>query len=149
MKFGTVVLQPILNRNMKKKLNFILMTSLTSCLKIIDKTAYWRRLKKGHHEILIFFDFFLYNSIIYYKKNLHTKFHTIWSTPPPPRVSRVKILGYFPKDGFTLSWKMKNFPPNHNTSLNISLVNEEIAARAIHRTPKMIVMHFKRAIFFL
>ena len=51
MKFGTVVLQPILNRNMKKKLNFILMTSLTSCLKIIDKIAYQRRLKKGHHEI--------------------------------------------------------------------------------------------------
>ena len=58
MKFGTVVLQPILNRNRKKNLNFILMTSLTSCLKIIDKMAYWRRLKKGHHEILIFFDFF-------------------------------------------------------------------------------------------
>ena len=30
-----------------------------------------------------------------------------------------------------------------------SLVNEEIAARAIYRTPKMIVMHFRRAIFFL
>ena len=80
MKFGTVVLQPILNRNMKRNLNFILMTSLTSCLKIIDKMAYRRCLKKGHHEILIFFDFFFYISICYYKKNLHTKLHAIWST---------------------------------------------------------------------
>ena len=79
MKFGTVVLQPILNENMKKNVNFILMTSLTSCLKIIYKMAYRRRLKKGHHEILFFLIFFFYNSIYYYKKNLHTKFHAIWS----------------------------------------------------------------------
>ena len=54
------------------------MTSLTSGLIIIYKMANRGRLKKGHHEILIFLIFF-YNNICYYERNLYTKFHAIWS----------------------------------------------------------------------
>ena len=61
--------------------NFPRFTQEISKLKtmwLLVQMAYRCRLKKGHHELLIFF-FFFYNSIYYYKKNLHTKFHAIWS----------------------------------------------------------------------
>ena len=35
------------------------------------------------------------------------------------------IYGYFPKDDFTQMDDKKNFPPNHNTSLNMKKKKEE------------------------
>ena len=71
----------------------------------------------------------------YYKcsfGNLKKMLKKIWRNPFKV-LGYFPIYGYFPKDGFTLSWKMpwtqmddeKNFPPNHNTSLNMKKKKEE------------------------